>query len=435
MKIIHSLLSAIAFLALISCNRSPNQADSQKEKPNIILIMADDMGYETLGCYGNADYQTPNLDRLAETGMQFMNAYSTPLCTPSRVKIMTGQYNFRNYIRFGCLPTGEYTFGHLAKDAGYSTLIAGKWQLSNNCYNKDPKYDPYHFGFDEYCMWQVYPGDYWRRYKNPVVLKNGRYLKDTYGEYGPDIYTNAITQFIEEHQEESFFIYYPMALPHRPFQPTPDNEQFETFNIYGFNDTTYFKDMIAYIDKLTGRIVNKLEETGTRDNTLILFTGDNGTSNEIRSKMKNGKVIQGGKKFPIQTGTHVPLIANWKGKIEPGRINSNLVGYSDFLPTIADALSTDIPDSVNVDGISFYSQLLGENGPKRQWIFQHYHSGKAGNPVATYVHNKKWKLYQNGEFYNFEKDILEENPISEKEFTDEMRREKQKLQSVLDSLR
>ncbi|MFW6103843.1 MAG: sulfatase-like hydrolase/transferase [Bacteroidota bacterium] len=437
MNRIYSLLSALALLALISCNQSPEK-DSQKERPNIILIMADDMGYETLQCYGSAEYQTPNLDRLAETGMRFTNAYSTPLSTPSRVKIMTGQYNFRNYFRFGSLRTGEYTFGHLAKDAGYSTLVAGKWQLADRSYYKDPKYDPYHFGFDEYCLWQVYPGDYWRRYKNPVVMKNGRYLKDIYGKYGPDIYTEAITQFIEDHQEEPFFIYYPMALPHKPFLPTPDNEEYDNLSpsdVYGFNDTTYFKDMIAYVDKLTGRIVNKLEETGTRENTLILFTGDNGTDREVRSEMKNGDVIRGGKSLPVETGTLVPLIASWEGKIEEGQVNSNLVGFSDFLPTFADALNTEIPDSVAVDGISFYNQLMGQKGPKREWIYCHYDDGKGSFEGAEYVHNKKWKLYRNGEFYNIDKDSLEKNPIPEEEMTEPMKQEKHELRAILDSLR
>ena len=157
-----TLIYLVTAISLVTCNRV-----NRNENPNIILIMADDMGYECLSCNGGLSYSTPMLDELAASGIRFTNCYQ-PLCTPSRVKIMTGKYNFRNYEYFGYLDETEFTFGTLMKEAGYATCIAGKWQLNGLSYNL-PGYDdnsrPHLFGFDEYCLWQLtVPGNKGSRY-------------------------------------------------------------------------------------------------------------------------------------------------------------------------------------------------------------------------------------------------------------------------------
>ena len=266
-------------------------------------------------------------------------------------------------------------------------------------------------------------------------MKNGRYFKNVYGKYGPDIYTGAITDFIDKHKDNPFFIYYPMCLPHKPWVPTPDSPDYKDFYPYSDGDTTYFKDMVAYIDKLVGRIVDKLEEVGVRDNTLILFTGDNGTGDEVQTTMQDGTVIWGKKGLPLEHGTHVPLIANWIGTIKGGQVSDNLIDFSDFLPTLADVMGITIPDSVSMDGISFYPQMLGEEGPVREFVYVFYRPGKPGFPPATYVHNKNWKLYESGGFYNIKEDPLEKNPIISGEMTPEMQREIIKLKAILDTVR
>lgn len=424
----------LAWMLLFSGNPASEYKPLSKKRPNVILIMADDMGYETLGCYGSADYQTPQLDHLAATGMRFTHAYSTPLCTPTRVKIMTGKYNFRNYIRFGRMRRGEYTFGHLAKEAGYKTFIAGKWQLSGG--HTNPLNDPYKAGFDEYCLWRLIPGTYWDRYKNPKIVKNGETIKNVESKYGPDILAKSILEFIDVYARDPFFIYYPMCLPHAPFQPTPDNDNFNAFEkIEGFNKTEYFDDMVHYIDKLVGMIVNKLNEEGLRKNTILIFTADNGTHRRIESNMKNGNKIKGGKGHSVEAGTHVPLIVNWKGKTGPGSLNSNMIGFSDFLPTLAEAMNVSIPDTVTTDGISFYNQLLGQKNPSREWVYCHYHSGKEAFPPVVYVHDKNWKLYESGELFNIQKDPWEKHPLNENPLTLEAKETKRKFQFVLDSLK
>jgi arylsulfatase A len=239
-----------------------------KVKPNVILIMADDLGYECLGCYGSASYKTPMLDELAGTGVRFENCHAQPLCTPSRVKIMTGRYNFRNYTKFGHFDFNEKTFAHLLKSAGYSTCIAGKWQLMGR-----GAAGPYDAGFDEYCLWHMEDvfAPKASRYRSPKIIKNGRLLENLEGKYGPDVFCDYILDFIERHKTMPFLVYYPMALTHGPFVPTPDSAEWGQ----GLKDRKYYADMVAYMDKIVGHIVCRLDELGLRENTLLLFTGDN----------------------------------------------------------------------------------------------------------------------------------------------------------------
>src|SRR3990172_3821152 len=264
--------------------RTSNKA--RADKPNIILIMADDLGYECLGCYGSASYKTPVLDRLAATGARFEHAYSQPLCTPSRVKIMTGRCNSRNYTYFGALPAKEKTFGHLMQAAGYATCIVGKWQLAARDGGEGTY--PEAAGFDEHCLWQV--DDRGSRYRDPIIVENGRNREDLKDKYGPDIFVEYAFDFIERKKDKPFFLYYPMTLTHAPFEPTPDTEEWKQGTTKA--DKKHFADMVAYMDKIIGQIVGKLDRAGLRENTLILFTGDNGTARGIATRRKDSNIIK-----------------------------------------------------------------------------------------------------------------------------------------------
>lgn len=410
-------------------------------KPNIILILADDLGYETLGAYGSTSYKTPHLDKLASEGMRFTHAYSTPLCTPSRVQLMTGKYNFRNYIGFGLLDPAERTFGHLLQAAGYVTGIAGKWQLLGNEYQQHLAGGrrgtyPTEAGFGEYCLWQLDKhGTYFTRYKDPVISSNAVNNKTYKDGYGPDVFVNFVEAFMEKHRSEPFFLYYPMVLTHAPFQPTPDNGNFVHFDPAGeVNDTAYFGEMVTYMDTIVGRIHQKAKDLGIEDNTLILFVGDNGTDRHVTSRM-NEKEIPGGKGYPTEYGTHVPFVAYWKGHIKPGQVNGNLIDFTDFLPSLMEAAQADIPDDFETDGISFYSQLVGEPSDARQWVFGHYDPMWGKFPFARYVHDKRWKLYENGEVYDLQKDPMEEKPLSKDRLSIEQRGSVEKFQGILNRLK
>ncbi len=391
------------------------------QKPNVILIMADDMGYECLGTYGSTSYQTPVLDSLAANGIQFAHCISQPLCTPSRVKMMTGLYNYRNYEYFGYLNENQYTFGNLMREAGYQTCIAGKWQLNGLAYkNEIPSWNdasrPQQFGFDEYCLWQLTKArSEGERFANPLIEQNGKVLERNEDDYGPDIFADYILDFIKRKKEQPFFVYYPMVLVHDPFVPTPDSEEWADKDRRYENDTAYFKDMVAYADKIVGRIANKLQELGLDENTLLIFTGDNGTHPSITSHTKQG-AIQGAKGNTIDAGTHVPLIAYWPMMIEKGKHYSSLVEFSDFFPTFADLVGK----TVKSDGKSLYPLLTDDNYQSRETAFVHYDPrwGKNVNRYRNqFVQTIDYKLYQDGSFFNISDDPREQNPLNEDSLT------------------
>ena len=371
------------------------------KKPNIVLILADDLGYETLGADGGETYKTPNLDALAATGMRFDRCYVQPLCTPTRVGLMTGMSNARNYIEFGNMEPNSTTFGNLLHKAGYATAIAGKWQLGHD---KDL---PQRFGFDESCLWQHTRRP--PRYANPGLEYNGVERDFNKGEYGPDLVSDFALKFIDENNSKPFFLYYPMMLTHAPYQPTPDSSdwdpkaQGEKVN----HDNKHFADMVAYMDKLVGKVVTKLDDLKLRDNTLIIFLGDNGTGKGVNSKL-HGVIYPGGKGNTNARGMHVPMLANWPGHIRPEATNDDLIDSTDFLPTICAAAEAKIPSNLKIDGHSFWPQLMGEKGQPREWIYTWYAQDGVA-PIREFVTTKDYKLYRGGRFYDLKQDPFEDN--------------------------
>lgn len=406
---------------------------SRSSKPNIVLIMADDLGYECLGCNGSTSYRTPVLDELAQTGMRFDHCYSQPLCTPSRVQIMTGQYNLRNYKAFGILDPGETTFAHLLKKSGYATGVVGKWQLYGSATEKRQSRGkgstPEQAGFDEHCLWQVDRRE--SRYRDPLIVENGNYLQDTEGKYGPDVFCDYALDFIERKKETPFLLYFPMALTHDPFVPTPDSDEWSRQKHKA--NKRYFADMVAYMDKLVGRIVKKLDELHLRESTLLLFTGDNGTHRSIESRVGE-TVIKGAKGRTTDAGTHVPLIANWKGTTPTGSVCNDLIDFTDFLPTFVTAAGARPPANLTLDGRSFLPQLRRRPGHPREWVFCHYFRNP-GDPVQRFARDKRWKLYQDGNLFDVPADSLEQKPIGADSNDAEAIDARARLQVALDSLR
>jgi len=373
---------AISFLLCVPCVMLVAATAHAADKPNIVLIMADDMGYEALSSNGSESCKTPNLDKLAAQGVRFTNAFSNPLCTPSRVKIMTGEYNVRNYVKFGKLDRGQTTFAHQLKKAGYATCIAGKWQLGKE---KDA---PQHFGFDQACLWQHTRPRQRRvdgkkvdtRYVNPRLEINGVEKNYNDGEYGPQVCTDFIREFIESNKDRPFAVYYPMILTHCPFDPTPDSKDWDPDRP---GSTTYkgdrkdpqrlFVDMVAYADKLVGQIVAQLEESGVRNNTLVIFTGDNGTDRPIVTPW-NGTKVAGGKGSMTDEGTRVPFVVNWPAGVkQPGRVADDLVEFTDVLPTLCEVAGAKLPEGYPGDGVSILP-VLHDNADAREkeWIYIWY---------------------------------------------------------------
>jgi arylsulfatase A len=223
---------------------------------------------------------------------------------------------------------------------------------------------------------------------------------------------------MERNQDEPFFVYYPMALTHGPFNPTPNSDSWKTCDRLESDPGKYFADMVDYMDKMVGRIDSKLTELGIRDNTLLIFYGDNGTPKEVLSKMMDGRSIRGGKGENNRRGTHVPLVVNWPAAQSGGRVVSDLVDTSDFVPSILDAAGIELPKNEPFDGHSFIPQLKGESGNPRDWIYIHHDplpgNNKIGRSIACWIQDKRYKLFdetRGNRFYDFTVDPEEQRPI------------------------
>ncbi len=381
------------------------------ERPNILLIMADDLGIEGLSCYGSGSYQTPHLDRLAGEGVRYTHAYSQPLCTPTRVQIMTGKYNHRNWLYFGILDPQERTFGHLLQDAGYETAIAGKWQLQS--------YDPPDYpnanrrrgtgmkvadaGFDEWSLFHSWETeDKGSRYGNPSFERNGDLVGPLENDYGPDTSVEFLLEFMTRERDDPFFAYFAMALPHWPVNPTPDSEEWADPAKRLDESDHYFPDMVHYMDKLNGQLTDGLAEAGLAEDTLILFYSDNGTDTKVTTQFR-GEAIQGGKASPLQTGIRVPLIAYQPGTVEPGQVRDDLIDASDFLPTLAELAQIEIPSDWPIDGISFAPSLSGQSGSARDSAFFWYDPRPGWDKEKFSRHifalDHDYKLFSDGRLY------------------------------------
>jgi arylsulfatase A len=362
---------------------------------------------------------------------------------------MTGKYNSRNYVAFETLDAEETTFAHILKAAGYKTCIAGKWQLSGR--DRDcPGTSPVAAGFDEYCLWQMDEQTSGSRYWAPTIRRNGKLIEGVGDAYGPDVFCRFVCKFIEANRERPFFVYYPMVLTHGPHVPTPASQEGGKGTK---RNTRYFADMVAYSDRIVSQILDKLHETGLATNTLVLFTGDNGTDKKVTSQWGNRR-IQGGKGRTIDAGTHVPLITYWHGVTPEAGVCEDLIDFSDFLPTFVDLSKAPVPAGLTHDGVSFLPQVQGRAGTPKDYIFCHYEKGKypyegqketgrdkEGSkprrnrlPYTRFVRDKRWKLYHDGRLFDVLADPQEANPIPQgTEGQAEVIRAR--FQAVLDSMK
>ncbi len=471
----------IAALALITPLAARPAVASSEERPNIIIMMADDMGYECLSCNGSLDYDTPHLDGLASQGIRFDNCYSLPICTPTRVKMMTGRYSFRNYERFGLLPSVETTFGTVLQKAGYNTCIVGKWQLGGDWQS------PTQFGFDEYCLQNgIEPEDAYdkstrgrsRYWGYPPMVANGK-LYESEETFGPDMLNEFAVNFIKKDREEPFFIYYPMLLTHSPFEPSPLTKG-KKGKDGKTSEVQYFDDMVEYTDHLVGNVVKALEESGQLDNTLLIFTGDNGTTYPIKVTASNpdvrrivaesGRVgelyeagtpsptlekgiasegpitrttygdVPGGKDLMNASGTHVPLVVSWPKHAEDhaviGNVSDDLIDFSDFFATFAELAGANLPDEEAGDGVSFVNRLTGLGASPRDYVFCHYwHFGRDPQKAREAIHDGEWKLYNDGRFYHVANDLDETQPLDLKQAPEKAITAHKRLTTAYEDLR
>lgn len=390
------------------------------DRPNILFILADDVGQEVLGCYGGESYDTPHLDALAQTGMKFRHGFSMPVCHPTRLTLMTGKYPFRHgSVTWGDFPKQEepHTWAHVMSDSGYAVGIAGKWQL---CLLGDDPRHPARLGFQHWDLFGWHEGP---RFYEPMIYRDGVVRDDTLGHYGPDLYVRSLVEFMKANREQPFLAYYSMAVCHEvtdDLDPPVPHGPFDRYDS--------FPEMVAEMDRNIGRLVAGLNALGLRENTLILFTADNGTPPEIIIRadgsdlirtpvvsMQDGREVPGGKKKLTDDGTNVPLIANWPSTIEPGQTVDDLVDMSDYLPTFAELAGVELPNDRAIDGVSFAPRLTGRGTSPRKWAYAEEAvlpkpggvepDGKSSG--LRWVRSAEWKLYNDGRMFDMQTDSEE----------------------------
>jgi len=384
-------------------------ANQQAPKPNLLLIMVDDLGPEWISACGG-HFDTPNIDRIADEGTRFRNVYSMPKCTPTRATLLTGQYPYRHgwvnhwdVPRWGVAhfdPEQNPTWPQALKAAGYRSAIAGKWQL--NDFRVQPEILEQH-GFDDWCMWTGGEGGNPQsneRYHTPYVhTRDGSSLRE--GKFGPDLYTDFLIDFMKEHREHPMLLYYPMALTHTPFVATPMDPDAD-------GKLDRHRAMVRYTDHLVGRLLDALDDLDLAHETLVIFTTDNGTVRGIEGKL-DGRVVKGAKGRMVEAGCRAPFFARWVGQVPPGRTVPALVDFTDIYPTMLELAGAERPQDHVVDGVSFVDPLIGFGGKgQRKWMMAmggrtaHHRSGRVRPEVpyaARVLRTTDYKLWidANGE--------------------------------------
>jgi arylsulfatase A-like enzyme len=427
-------LISLLLLTLLTPLRS-FAADAQH--PNIVFVLADDLGYTDLACFGSEYYETPNIDRLAASGMRFTCGYSCgPNCQPSRAALMSGQYGPRTGIytvgdidRFDwrsrplrpvdnvtALPLDKITIADTLKKAGYATGMFGKWHLG-----MDAEHFPSKRGFDEAIESSGVHFDF-------KTTPKTDYPK---GQYLADFLTDHAVDFIERHKDQPFFLYLPHFGVHAPHQAKKDLiAKFKDKPPVGGHKNPTYAAMIASVDESVGRVVTTLDKLNLTDNTLIIFSSDNGGVGGYegvglsRNGVTDNAPLKGGKGMLYEGGIRVPYIFSWKGKIAPATTNDTAIMGIDLYPTLVDVAHAESPPNYPLDGVSLLPVLngvqktLGRSG--LAWHFPGYLGfgpGEWRTTPASAVHFGDWKLiefFEDGrqELYNLKDDIGEKNNLA-----------------------
>ncbi len=392
-----------------------NAADASASKPDIIFILADDLGLDGVSCYGADAHKTPQIDKLAVSGTRFETCYAAPLCGPSRCALMTGRYAFRT----GGLQNGSWRAngpGALAKDeqpmakvlkqAGYATGESGKWRQVGET--------PHDWGFDEYMTDPTAGGWYWK----DSFIKNGETVNTPAVMYNPDQIQAFSLDFIRRHKEGPFFLYYSMHLVHKPTLHTPDSP--------AKDGPERYDDNIKYMDKQVGEIVAELEKLGLREKTLVIFSGDNGTAVGYPSPV-HGRLINGAKASMWEGGSRVPLIASWPGTTPAGKVNEDIVNFTDMVATFAELGGAKLPGGFKYDSRSIAPQIRGEKGTPREWAYVQL-------GAKWFVRERGFKLNEQGELFDMSDAPFVEKPVAASDDTEASKAARARLMAVLAEL-
>ena len=454
-------ITILALAMLIgACNFSKKNKHLVKNKvvlnemqPNIIYILADDLGYGDLSCYGQEKFKTPNIDKLASQGMLFSQHYSgSTVCAPSRSALLTGMHTGHTAVRGNKemqpegqypIPDDTYTIAEVMKKSGYVTGAFGKWGLGF----PGSEGDPISQGFDEFYGYNCqrlghhyYPDHLWSNNDSIVLKGNAGQLKEV---YAPSLIHEKTLEFIEKNQSKPFFLYVASVIPHaelaapealmkkyrnkflpeKKFKGVDNGPEYRKGSYASQNEAhATFVAMIDLLDQQVGEIMNKVKELGIDDNTIIIFTSDNGPHKEGGADPKyfnsNGP-LRGTKRDLYEGGIRVPMIAKWSGKIKAGSTTDHISAFWDVFPTFSDVAGVEIPK--NIDGISFLPELLGnyKNQVEHAYLYWEFHE-KGGRQA---IRMGDWKAVKYNVLetpnkpmilYNLFNDIGEKNNVANK---------------------
>ncbi len=457
MKLYISILASCICLLLNGCTQPSKEIKKEAKKPNIIYILADDAGYGDLSCYGQTKYQTPNLDKLAASGMKFTQHYAgSTVCAPSRSSLLTGQHTGHTPVRGNKevkpegqhpLPDASVTIAEVLKGAGYVTGAFGKWGLGFPGSEGDPNAQ----GFDEFYGYncqrmahRYYPTHLWHNNEKIDMPGNDWTKTQTYAQ---DLVQEQTLKFIESNKDTSFFAFVPVLIPHAELI-VPGDSIFEKFDgvyneksyegsegsDYGSDELLIYKycsqdkpratfaAMMYRMDVYVGQIMVKLKELGIEDNTIVMFASDNGPHQEGGADpdfFQSSGGLRGYKRDLYEGGIRSPFIVSWPGTISAGTNSEHISSFWDVLPTCAELAN--VPSPENIDGISFLPELLGKEQGKHEYLYWEFHE-KGGRiairegdwkAVAYNVSHPKiasFELYNLAEDEAEHKNVADQNP-------------------------
>jgi len=423
------------------CATVTPETAAKRKKPNIIFILADDLGYGDLGCYGQKQIKTNNLDRMAAEGMRFTQHYAgSTVCAPSRCVLLTGLHTGHCTVRANSpalMKPGEITVAKILKYAGYITAAIGKWGVGH-----PPPGDPARNGFDYFFGYlsmvhahNYYPEFLWRnerkvKLRNVVEYTNRGYAKGVGGvstnklEYSHDLLTKEALEFVEENKDGPFLLYLPYTIPHANNQAGREGMEVPDYGIYKDKDWPEPEKgkaaMITRMDRDIGKLLAKLKVLGIDRSTLVMFSSDNGPHKEggvAPDFFDSNGPLRGIKRDLYEGGIRVPLIARWPGKIRPGSVSGHVSAFWDFLPTCVELAGLTLPE--DIDGVSMVPTLLGRPYGQKKHKFLYWEFHERGGKQA--VRMGDWKAVRLGwhknpdsplELYNLKDDIGEKHNIT-----------------------
>jgi arylsulfatase A-like enzyme len=421
------------------------------DKPNVVFFLIDDLGYMDLGCYGSTFYETPHIDALAKSGARFTQAYAAcPVCSPTRASIMTGKYPARMDTTdwFGAgqpdewnrgtkmlpaayiedLPLEEFTVAEALKESGYTTFFAGKWHLGREGFHpEDQGFDINKGGHHKGSP----PGGYFDPYKNPKLDNRKE------GEHLPARLADETSQFIRDHKDEPFFAMLSFYSVHTPLQSRQDlKEKYQRKNavmrdarpVWGtegerklrlVQNHAVYAGMVEAMDTAIGNVLETLKELGIDQNTIIVFTSDNGGLSTSEGHPTSNLPLRAGKGWLYEGGIREPTLISWPGKIPAGKVIDTPAISTDFYPTILELTETPLLPEQHIDGKSLLPVLMGDRPQENRTLFWHYpHYGNQGGSPSAAIREGDFKLIEHYEdnhveLYDIQADIGETNNIAE----------------------